>query len=65
VFTTLLFGILCVSTYCSDALMLLGMTLLPHAARLHCKPILLLLLQRKQPGSLTCRMIGGVLMHHL
>jgi len=45
--------------------MLLGMTLLPHAARLHCKPILLLLLQRKQPGSLTSRMIGGVLMHHL
>ena len=31
----------------------LRMTLLPHAARLHCKPMLLL--QRKRPAKLDCK----------
>ena len=46
-------GTLSVDSYCSDALMLFRMTLLPHAARLHCKPTLLL--QRKKTGKLNCK----------
>ncbi len=42
---------LSIYTYCSDAPMLVRMTLLPHAARCHRKPILLL--QRKKPGDLN------------